>query len=146
VRIVAAALAVKVANGEPQSANHAERLGDLDRAFADRPRPLALGTGKGYASGDFVMECREREVTPHVAQNQNGRGSAIDGRTTRHAGNAASQRVRKNVSERSLAWRRQHRTAQAAAQGLPEVDWQFTLAMAAYDLVRIPKLLAPTAA
>ena len=96
----------------------------------------------GYDSADFVMELREQAVTPHVAQNQNGRRSAIDGRTTRHPGYAISQRIRKRIEEafgwaKTVAGLRKMRH-----RGLPKVDWQFTLAMAAYDLVRLPKLLA----
>jgi hypothetical protein len=81
-------------------------------------------------------------VTPHVAHNQSGRRSGIDGRTTRHPGYAVSQRIRKRIEE-AFGWpktvaglhKMRHR-------GLPKVDWQFTLAMAAYDPVRWPKLLA----
>ena len=88
------------------------------------------------------MELLEKAVTPHVAQNHSGRRSAIDGRTTRHPGYAISQRIRKRVEEafgwaKTVAGLRKMRH-----RGLPKVDWQFTLAMAAYDLVRLPKLLA----
>jgi hypothetical protein len=77
-----------------RASGHAERLAamTLIEPFADRPRPVTLGADKGYDSGSFVMECRELAVTPHVAQNQSGRRSAIDGRTTRHLGYAVSQR------------------------------------------------------
>ena len=54
---------------------------------------------KGYDSAEFVAGCRQLQVTPHVAQNQSGRRSAIDGRTTRHHGYAISQRARKRVEE-----------------------------------------------
>ena len=54
---------------------------------------------KGYDSAEFVAGCRQLRVTPHVAQNQSGRRSAIDGRTTRHPGYAISQRARKRVEE-----------------------------------------------
>jgi hypothetical protein len=59
------------------------------------PQRLDRRRDKGYDVGDFVMELREKAVTPHVAQNTNGRRSAIDGRTTRHSGYAVSQRIRK---------------------------------------------------
>jgi hypothetical protein len=89
---------------------------------------------------------REREVTPHVAQNQSGRHSAIDGRTIRHAGYAVSQRVRKRIEE-VFGWAKKVTGLRKLwHRGLPKVDWQFTLAMVAYDLVRLPKLLTPTAA
>jgi hypothetical protein len=88
------------------------------------------------------MELRDKAVTPHVAQNTSARRSAIDGRTTRHPGYAIPQRIRKRVEEafgwaKTVAGLRKMRH-----RGLPKVDWQFTLAMAAYDLVRLPKLLA----
>jgi hypothetical protein len=96
---------------------------------------------RGYDVRDFVMELREKAVTPHVAQNTNGRGSAIDGRTTRHSGYAVSQRIRKRVEEafgwaKTVAGMRKMRH-----RGLPKVGGQFTLAMAAYNLIRLPKLL-----
>ena len=113
----------------------------LIESRADRPQPITLGADKGYDTSDFVTELREKAVTPHVAQNTNGRRSAIDGRTTRHSGYAVSQRIRKRVDE-AFGW------AKAVAglrkmrhRGLPKVGWQFTLAMAAYNLVRLPKLL-----
>jgi len=125
---------------------HAERLAALDMiaAHADRPCPTTLGADKGYDAADFVMELREINVTPHVAQNTNGRSSAIDGRTTRHAGYVTSQRIRKRIEE-SFGWiktvaglkKTKHRS-------LIKVEWSFTLAAAAYNLVRLPKLLAPS--
>jgi transposase len=68
----------------------------LDRQPGSRHR-LTLGADKGYDTQDFVQACRERQVTPHVAQNTSGRRSAIDGRTTRHPGYAISQRIRTRV-------------------------------------------------
>lgn len=61
--------------------------------------PMTLGADKGYDTKAFVRALRERGVTPHVAQNQTNRRSAIDDRTTRHPGYAISQRVRKRVEE-----------------------------------------------
>ena len=116
----------------------------LTTDFPPPPRTLTvapwLGADKGYDTGDFVMELRDKAVTPHVAQNQNGRRSAIDGRTTRHPGYAVSQRIRKRIEEvfgwaKTVAGLRKMRH-----RGLPKVDWQFTLAMAAYDLIRLPKV------
>ncbi len=126
---------------------HAERLSALRliEPFADRPRPITLGADKGYDSSDFVTACREHAVTPHVAQNQSGRRSAIDGRTARHAGYAVSQRIRKRIEE-AFGWAKTVAGLRKLRhRGLPKVDWQFTLAMAAYDLIRLPKLLAQTA-
>ena len=71
-----------------------------------RPRPSAaprprrtLGADKGYDTRDFVASLRQHHVTPHVAHNQSGRRSAIDGRTTSCGGYTRSQRVRKRVEE-----------------------------------------------
>jgi IS5 family transposase len=107
------------------------------------PQPVTLGADKGYDVGDFVMELREKAVTPHahVAQNTNGRRSAIDGRTTRHSCYAVSQRIRKRVEE-AFGWAKTvAELRKMCHRGLPKVGWQFTLAMAAYNLVRLPKLL-----
>jgi IS5 family transposase len=125
---------------------HAERLAALHmiEPRADRPVAITLAGDKGYDSADFVMECRERKVTPHVAQNTAGRRSAIDGRTTRHAGYLASQRSRKRVEE-AFGWAKTVAGLRKARhRGLAKVGWQFTLAMAAYNLIRLPKLLAQT--
>jgi transposase len=127
-----------------RASGHAERLAALVliEPHAERPQPITLGADKGYDAGEFVMELRDKAVTPHVAQNTSGRRSAIDGRTTRHPGYAISQRIRKRVEEafgwaKTVAGLRKMRH-----RGLPKVDWQFTLVMAAYDLVRLPNLLA----
>ena len=98
--------------------------------------------GGGYDSADFVTALRDNTVIPHVAQNTTARRSALDDHTTRHPGYAISQRIRKRVEEafgwaKTVAGLRKMRH-----RGLLKVDWQFTLAMAAYDLVRLPKLLA----
>src|SRR3954452_10238224 len=66
----------------------------LIEPHADRPNAITLGADKAFDAQDFVNELRTMRVTPHVAQNTTRR-SAIDRRTTRHPGYAASQRVRK---------------------------------------------------
>ena len=79
-------------------------------------------------------------ATPHMAQNTNGRSSAIDGRTTRHAGYAASQRIRKRIE--SLAGSRPSPArSEPSLGGRERVGWAFTFAAAAYNLARLPKLL-----
>lgn len=70
----------------------------LDRLDRQKRR-LTLGGDKGYDTREFVADLRRRKVTPHVAQNQSGRRSAIDGRTTSHGGYKVSQRLRKRVEE-----------------------------------------------
>ena len=89
---------------------HAERNAALAmiEPRADRPARIALGADKGYDAQDFVNELRSMNVTPHVAAK--AKGSAIDGRTTRHAGYAISQRIRKRIEEpfgwpRPSGWR-----------------------------------------
>src|SRR6201994_1359762 len=127
-----------------RASGHAQRLAALAliEPHANRPSPVTLGADKGYDAGDFVMELREKAVTPHVAKKPTARRSAIDRRTTRHPGYAVSQRIRKRVEEafgwaKTVAGLRKMRH-----RGLPKVGWQFTLAMAAYNLVRLPKLFA----
>jgi transposase len=123
---------------------HAERVAALAliEPYADRPRAITLGADKAYDSEDFVNELRSMTVTPHVAQNDSRRRSAIDGRTTRHGGYTVSQRIRKRIEE-GFGWIKtvagQEKTL---FRGLPRVGFAFTLAVAAYDLVRLPKLLA----
>ena len=106
---------------------------------------ITLGGDKAYDTQDFVAEMRRLGVTPHVSQNTKGRRSAIDGRTTRHAGYAVSVRVRKRIEEvfgwiKTVAGLRKTRH-----RGTVRVGWMFTFAAAAYNLVRIPNLLAGAA-
>jgi len=123
---------------------HAERVAALHmiEPHADRPRSITLGGDKNFDTADFVNELRSMAVTPHVAQNTSGRRSAIDGRTTRHAGYAISQRIRKRIEE-AFGWLKtvggQEKTR---FRGVGRVGWAFTFAAAAYNLVRLPKLLA----
>ena len=122
---------------------HAERIAALHmiEPRADRSRPITLGADRGYDAEDFVNELRSMKATPHVAQNTSGRSSAVDGRTTRHAGYAVSQRIRKRIEE-AFGWIKtvagQERTK---FRGRERVGWAFTFAAAAYNLARLPKLL-----
>ncbi len=123
---------------------HAERVAALHmiEPRADWPRRVTLGGDKNFDAADFVNELRSMNVTPHVAQNTSNRRSTIDGRTTRHGGYAASQRIRKRIEE-AFGWIKtvagQDKTK---FRGVDRVGWAFTFAAAAYDLVRLPKLLA----
>jgi transposase len=107
-------------------------------------QPVTVGGDKGFDTRDFVKECRNLRVTPRVAQNHERRGgSAIDGRTTRHAGYAISQRKRKRIEEcfgwlKTIALMRKVRH-----RGACRVDWIFTFACAAYNLVRMRNLATP---
>jgi transposase len=103
-------------------------------------QPVTVGTDKAYDTQEFVVEARKLNATPHVAQNNKRRKSAIDGRTTRHPGYRISQQKRKRVEEifgwiKTVGGMRKLRH-----RGLELVDWMFTLAAAAYNLVRIRNL------
>src|SRR3546814_7069493 len=95
-------------------------------SWGERSRAITLGADKGYDARDFVMELRELNVRPHLAQNTRGRRSAIDRRTTRHPGYATSQRIRKRIEEafgwiKTVAGLRQTRF-----RGRARVDLAFT--------------------
>jgi transposase len=123
---------------------HAERVAALHmiEPRANRPQPITLGADKAYDAEDFINELRSMAVRPHVAQNTSGRRSAIDGRTTRHDGYAVSQRIRKRIEE-AFGWIKtvagQKKTK---FRGRGRAGWAFTFAAAAYNLVRLPKLIA----
>jgi transposase len=126
---------------------HAERVAALHmiEPHADRPQPITLGADKAYDAEDFVNELRSMKVTPHVAQNTSGRSSAIDGRTTRHAGYAVSQRIRKRIEE-AFGWIKMIAgLEQTKFRGSDRVGWAFSFATIAYNLTRLPKLLATSA-
>jgi IS5 family transposase len=122
---------------------HAERLAALEMVehVADHPCAITLGADRGYDAADFVEELRTLNVRPHVAQNTSGRRSAIDKRTTRHPGYGKSQRVRKRIEE-AFGWiKTVAGLRKTKLRGLAKVDWAFTFAAAAYNLVRLPKLV-----
>ena len=101
---------------------------------------VTLGADRAYDTQEFVRHMRNYQITPHVAQNETNRRSAIDGRTTRHAGYAVSQRKRKRVEEvfgwmKTVALQRKTRF-----RGTDRVAWMFTFAAAAYNLIRIRNL------
>lgn|GEM_PF-2429041 len=98
----------------------------------------------------FVGDLRARKITPHIAidghvrVNGTPRRTDIDKCTTRHPGYAVSLRLRKRIEE-GFGWTKTTgKLAKTRHRGLKRVGWAFTLAAAAYNLVRIPKLLAPT--
>ena len=106
-------------------------------------KAITVGGDKGFDTRDFVKECRHMGVTPHLAQNHaRPGGSAIDGHTTRHPGYTISQRKRKRIEEcfgwlKTIALLRKVRH-----RGVCKVHWIFTLACAAYNLVRMRNLTA----
>jgi len=122
----------------------AERSTALDMIEDNARAGSTVGADKNYDTADFVAGCRERGCVPHVAQNDTNRRSAIDGRTTRHPGYAVSMVKRKRIEEpfgwiKTVAGLRKTRHRRRRL-----VEWLFVLTAAAYNLIRIPKLLAAT--
>ena len=102
-----------------------------------------LGADKGYDMRDFVRDCRARKVTPHVARNDAHQGgSAIDGRTSRHAGYGISQVIRKRIEEHFGWGKTVGRIRQTAYRGIKRVDQHFKLTMLASNLTRMARILA----
>jgi IS5 family transposase len=120
----------------------ASGTGEVDAALTmlDRlggTQQITIGADKGYDQRRFVDGCRGMAVTPHVAQKQR---SATDGRTTRHAGYAVSQRLRKRVEE-IFGWEKTvGGLRKLRYRGLEKVAYTFTFTAAAYNLVRMAKL------
>ena len=109
---------------------------------------ITLGADKGYDAASFVGALRQMAVTPHIAKNDamtrtgKRRRSAVDGRTTRHEGYAVSQRVRKRIEE-AFGWAKTVAgLAKTKLCGTQRVAFKFTFTMAAYNLIRMPRLLA----
>ena len=122
----------------------AERLAALEmiEPRADRPRPITLGGDKNFDAADFVADLREINVTPHVAQKKH---SAIDGRTTRHEGYLVSQRIRKRIEE-GFGWiKTVGGLAKTRFIGRAKTAFAFAFTATAYNLIRIPKLIAAEA-
>lgn len=110
----------------------------LDRQ--ERPQRVTLGADKGYDARDFIAACRERGVTPHVAQHTSNRSSRIDDRVTRHTGYALSQRVRKRVEE-IFGWVKTVGGGQKLRYiGLARNQLWATLTGAAFNLVRMARI------
>jgi transposase len=109
-------------------------------------RRVTLGGDKNYDTGDFVSTLRAMQITPHVAQNNTRRSSAIDERTTRHAGYAISQRKRKRV-EQAFGWMKMiGLLRKVKLRGIEKVGWWFTFVGAAYNLIRLRRLRAEAVA
>jgi transposase len=124
-----------------QGTGRAEREAAIDML---RQKPVSkrvtLGADRGYDTAEFIRQLREMKVTPHVAQNMRNRRSALDQRTTRHEGYGTSLRKRKRVEEvfgwlKTVALQRKTRFL-----GPEKTGWMFTLAAAAYNLVRMRNL------
>ena len=111
-------------------------------------RRVTAGADKGYDTAEFIAECRHLGVTPHVARNTGRRGgSAIDARTVRHPGYVVSQTRRKRIEE-CFGWLKDIALLRKLKhRGLFKVAWMFTFAAAAYNLVRMRRLIpVPSAA
>ena len=126
-----------------RASGHAERLAALAliEPHADRPQPVTLGADKGYDVGDFVMELREKAVTPHVAQNTNDRRSASTAARPAIPATLFPSAFTNALKKPSAGPRPWPACERCGIAGLPKVGWQFTLAMATYNLARLPKLL-----
>jgi IS5 family transposase len=134
----------------------AEAAADLVEQLAGEPdeeddpragsRRRTVGADKAFDTTEFVAAMRDVNVTPHVAQNTTGRGSAIDGRTTRHPGYALSQTFRKRVEE-IFGWLKTVGLMRKLRHRGPDrVDWMFVFSAAIYNLVRLRTLVAEAAA
>lgn len=139
-----------VAGGASLATGTAEREAALDlveRLRGDGQR-ITLGADKGYDVAAFVAALRARGITPHIAidghltKTGKRRRTLVDARTTRHPGYAASQRSRKRIEE-VFGWiKGAAGLAKVKVRGRARVDAVFTLALAAYNLIRLPRLLA----
>ncbi|MGO3934918.1 transposase, partial [Rhodopseudomonas pseudopalustris] len=143
-----------VRGGVSQASGTAERdqaLDLIDRHRGESKRRITLGADKAYDVTDFVGELRSRSVTPHIAidghlsKTGKPRKTAIDRRTLGHAGYAVSQRCRKRIEE-VFGWiKGSAGLAKVKLRGRDRVDAAFNLALAAYNLIRLPKLLGAAA-
>jgi transposase len=108
--------------------------------------PVTLGGDKNYDTQDFVTTLRGMQITPHVAQNNTNRSSAIDERTTRHTGYELSQQRRKRV-EQSFGWMKMiGLLRKVKLRSIRNVSWWFTFTGAAYNLIRLRRLRAEAVA
>ena len=126
---------------------HADGTGERAAALAmldtvPGKKPKSIGADKAYDTRDFVADCRERNVTPHVARNDTRRGgSAIDARTTRHIGYELSQTIRKRIEEHFGWGKTVGRIRQTVYRGVRRVDQHFKLTMTASNIVRMARML-----
>lgn len=107
---------------------------------------MTLGGDKNYDTQELVRELRGMKVTPHVAQNNTNRRSAIDGRTTLYPGYAISQKKRKRIEE-TFGWMKTiGMLKKVKLRGLEKVSWLFTFVAAVYNLYRLQRLQAEATA
>ena len=128
-----------------QADGYAERLAALEMVEeVASSRRITLGGDKGFDTEDFVAGCRQRNVTPHVAQNTTRRASRIDARTVRHEGYDVSQRRRKRIEE-CFGWMKTIGLMRKTRhKGTDRVGWMFVFTAAVYNLVRFRNLVPVT--
>jgi len=128
------------ASGTAEREAAADMMGELPGN-----KRITIGADKAYDTKEFVEQSRGMSVTPHVAQNNKNRSSAIDNRTTRHAGYSVSQRKRKRVEE-IFGWMKTvGMLRKTRHRGVDRVGWMFTFGVAVYNLVRMRNMMqAPT--
>jgi transposase/IS5 family transposase len=136
--LIAAAMATQ-ADGYAEREAALTMLADKQKG---RKRRITVGGDKGYDAQDFVAEARALNVTPHIAKNDKGRRSHMDGRTTRHPGYAISLSCRWLV-EKTFGWLKQTGPlGHVKLRGLHKVEWLFVFGCAAHNLLRLPRLIA----
>lgn len=117
-----------------------EAAKDMVQQLPRTTRRITLGGDKGYDTAGFVKELRKLNVTPHVAQNNTNRKSAIDGRTTNHPNYAISLKIRKRIEE-GFGWMKTvGRLRKTMYRGIEKIAWHLDLHAAAYNLVRMKNL------
>ena len=132
---LAVEVAVRPATGTAERDAALAMVGEIPHAGR-----VTLGADKNYDTADFVDIVRALGITPHVAQHDTNRRSAIDARTTRHPGYAISQQKRKRIEE-IFGWLKTvGGLRKLRHRGVERVGWIFTLAVAAYNLVRLRNL------
>ena len=127
---------------EPAASVHEREVALRMLKQASSARPITVGGDKGFDTREFVRQCRKHDITPHVAQNTQRRGgSAIDKRTTRHAGYEISQRKRKLI-ETTFGWSKQYGGLRRMMyRGIGKVRGRVKLVTSAFNLLRISNLV-----
>jgi transposase len=132
---------VTQANGKAEP----EAAVEMARSLRQPHRRITLGADKAYDTKDLAANLRDLNVTPHVTQNNTNRRSAIDGRTTRHAGYQISL-CKRWLVEKPFGWLKTiGPLRKVKLRGLRKVDWLFVFSASAFNLLRIPKLLKAAA-
>lgn len=127
-----------------EATGHAEReaaLSMLSRQGRKRVRPKTMGADKGYHSSDFINALRCKDIIPHIARVKNRKTYGLDGRTTRQAGYAVSQRIRKRVEEIFGWFKTVGGLRKTRFRGIERTQEYAFLVGAAYNLLRMSKLV-----